>query len=114
VRLIIADTGPINYLVLIGHIDLLPTLFERVILPSAVQAELTDADAPPLVRSWIAILRPGSTYAKRQVVKPAMVPRKDSMRGRQQQSRWRSRSKLICFSWMTARAWLWLEAKDSA
>ncbi len=53
-RLIIADTGPINYLVLIGHIDLLPTLFERVILPSAVQAELTDADAPPLVRSWIA------------------------------------------------------------
>jgi predicted nucleic acid-binding protein len=39
VRLIIADTGPINYLVLIGSIDLLPILFENVILPSAVRAE---------------------------------------------------------------------------
>jgi predicted nucleic acid-binding protein len=54
VRLVIADTGPINYLVLIGSIDLLPVLFEKVILPSAVQAELTDPDAPPAVRNWIA------------------------------------------------------------
>ena len=53
-RLIIADTGPINYLVLIGNIDLLPILFENVILPSAVRAELADPDAPPSVRNWIA------------------------------------------------------------
>jgi predicted nucleic acid-binding protein len=49
-RLIIADTGPINYLVLIENIDLLPVLFEKVIL----RAELTDPDAPPSVRNWIA------------------------------------------------------------
>jgi len=54
VRLVIADTGPINYLVLIGRIDLLPTLFQRVILPSAVQRELDDRDTPPSVRDWIA------------------------------------------------------------
>jgi predicted nucleic acid-binding protein len=54
VRLIVADTGPINYLVLIGSIDLLPILFEQVILPSAVQAELADLDAPLSVRTWIA------------------------------------------------------------
>jgi predicted nucleic acid-binding protein len=54
VRVAIADTGPIDYLVLIGNIDLLPVLFEKVILPSAVQAELTDPDAPPSVRNWIA------------------------------------------------------------
>jgi predicted nucleic acid-binding protein len=54
VRLVIADTGPINYLVLIGNIDLLPVLFEKVILPSAVEAELADPDGPPLVRNWIA------------------------------------------------------------
>lgn len=53
-RLIIADTGPINYLVLIGNIDLLPVLFEKVILPSAVQAELASSKAPPFVRDWIA------------------------------------------------------------
>jgi predicted nucleic acid-binding protein len=54
VRLVIADTGPLNYLVLIGRIDLLPTLFQRVILPSAVQRELDDRDTPPSVRDWIA------------------------------------------------------------
>ena len=53
-RLVIADTGPLNYLVLIGRIDLLPTLFQRVILPSAVQRELDDRDTPPSVRDWIA------------------------------------------------------------
>jgi predicted nucleic acid-binding protein len=54
VRIVIADTGPINYLVLIGNIDLLPVLFEKVILPSAVQDELSDPDAPTSVRNWIA------------------------------------------------------------
>ena len=53
-RLVIADTGPINYLVLIGSIDLLPVLFEKVILPSAVEAVLTDPDAPLPARNWIA------------------------------------------------------------
>jgi len=52
VQLVIADTSPINYLILIGHIDVLPSLFEKVILPSVVRDELDDA--PPLVRLWIA------------------------------------------------------------
>jgi len=38
VRLVIADTSPINYLLLIGHIDIVPALFEKVILPAAVCA----------------------------------------------------------------------------
>jgi predicted nucleic acid-binding protein len=54
VRLVIADTGPINYLVLIERIDVLPALFQRVILPSAVQRELDDRETPPSVRDWIA------------------------------------------------------------
>ena len=53
-RLVIADTGPINYLVLIARIDLLPALFQKVILPSAVQRELDDRETPPSVRDWIA------------------------------------------------------------
>lgn len=53
-RLVIADTGPINYLILIGHIDLLPALFEKVILPSAVLAELTAVNTPLPVRNWVA------------------------------------------------------------
>ena len=53
-RLVIADTGPVNYLILIGHIDLLPALFEKVILPSTVQIELASRKTPPAVRQWIA------------------------------------------------------------
>jgi predicted nucleic acid-binding protein len=52
VRLVIADTGPINYLILIEHIDILPALFDTVILPSVVRDELTAA--PASVRHWIA------------------------------------------------------------
>jgi predicted nucleic acid-binding protein len=55
-RLVIADTGPISYLILIGCIDLLPVLFEKVILPEPVQAELSAPNAPQPVRRWIAAL----------------------------------------------------------
>jgi len=40
-------------LILIGHIDLLPRLFQRIILPTAVEEELHDIDAPAAVRAWI-------------------------------------------------------------
>ena len=55
-RLVIADTGPLNYLILIGHIDLLPVLFEKVVLPVTVQSELASGKAPPSVRHWVASL----------------------------------------------------------
>jgi predicted nucleic acid-binding protein len=53
VRLVIADTSPINYLLLIGHIDILPALFEKVILPAAVWEELKHPKAPAAVRNWV-------------------------------------------------------------
>jgi len=56
VRLVIADTGPLNYLILIGHIDVLPALFEKVVLPTTVQSELASDNAPRPVRHWIANL----------------------------------------------------------
>ncbi len=52
-KLVIADTSPINYLLLIGHIEILPSLFERVIVPGAVANELRHPKAPPAVRKWI-------------------------------------------------------------
>ncbi len=52
--IIIADTGPINYLILIGHVEILPALFEKVILPSAVKDELGNRDTPVAVRDWIS------------------------------------------------------------
>jgi predicted nucleic acid-binding protein len=54
VQLVIADTGPVNYPIPIGEIDLLPRMFEKIALPLAVQAELADPLAPLPVRRWIA------------------------------------------------------------
>lgn len=50
-RVVIADTGPIHYLVLIGHSEILPALFEKVIIPSAVYGELARAEAPDALRN---------------------------------------------------------------
>jgi predicted nucleic acid-binding protein len=54
VRSVVADTGPVNYLLLIRHIDVLPLLFEKVILPASVRNELKHPKAPETVRQWIA------------------------------------------------------------
>jgi predicted nucleic acid-binding protein len=51
--LVIADTSPIRYLVQIGHIDLLHSLFETVSIPTEVARELGDPSAPLTVRAWI-------------------------------------------------------------
>ena len=53
-RLVVADTGPLNYLVLIDAIELLPKLFEKVLAPEVVRAELLNQDAPAVVRAWAA------------------------------------------------------------
>jgi predicted nucleic acid-binding protein len=50
---VVADTSPINYLLLIGEINLLPRLYGEVVLPFEVVAELSDKDAPPEVSRWI-------------------------------------------------------------
>ena len=43
--LVIADTGPIHYLVLVEAIGVLPRLYDRVIIPRAVLAELSHRNA---------------------------------------------------------------------
>jgi predicted nucleic acid-binding protein len=53
VRVVVADTGPINYLVLIGRSEILPALFERGLIPSAVRDELLRPEAPEAVRNWM-------------------------------------------------------------
>jgi predicted nucleic acid-binding protein len=51
--IVIADTGPLNYLVLIGFVDVLQPLYTRVIVPQSVVGELKDAEAPASVLTWI-------------------------------------------------------------
>ena len=50
---IVADTTPLNYLVLIQAADILPKLYRTVLIPPAVKAELAHANTPAIVRAWI-------------------------------------------------------------
>jgi len=51
---VVADTSPINYLVLIANIDVLPALYKRIIIPPGVLEELRHPLAPKSVREWVA------------------------------------------------------------
>jgi len=54
--IVIADTTPLNYLVLIDRADLLPQLFGLVLIPPAVLNELKQPEASEQVRDWVANL----------------------------------------------------------
>lgn len=47
--LVVADTGPLNYLTLIGHLNVLPRLWPVLSIPGEVFRELTAPGAPPAV-----------------------------------------------------------------
>ena len=51
--IVISNTTPLNYLVLIGLIDVLPALYGEVAIPEAVLGELQRAKTPQAVRDWI-------------------------------------------------------------
>ncbi len=52
--IVVSDASPLNILVRIGCVDVLPSLFGSVILPPAVAGELSHAATPEVVRQWLA------------------------------------------------------------
>jgi predicted nucleic acid-binding protein len=54
--LVVADTGPLCYLILIEAVGLLPRMYDRVVIPSAVLAELAHPKAPAAVKTWAGSL----------------------------------------------------------
>lgn len=52
--IVIADTSPINYLVLIRESELLPQLYTQVLIPPAIVQELKHPAAPSSVQDWAA------------------------------------------------------------
>jgi predicted nucleic acid-binding protein len=51
--IVIADTTPLNYLVLIGEIDILPALYTTITIPDAVYHELHAPNTPQAVTDWL-------------------------------------------------------------
>jgi predicted nucleic acid-binding protein len=52
--IVVSDTSPLNYLILIQAIEILPQLFGKVHAPPRVIAELCHAGAADDVRQWAA------------------------------------------------------------
>jgi predicted nucleic acid-binding protein len=52
-RVVVADATPLHYLILIGAVEVLPRIFERVHIPIDVRDELTREATPPAVRTWM-------------------------------------------------------------
>ena len=70
--LVIANTSPLHYLVLIDHSDVLPILFERVLIPPAVAEELQQPRTPVPVRAWI--ISPPAWLAVHAPRQPLITP----------------------------------------
>src|ERR1044072_2542168 len=51
--IVVSDTTPINYLILIDQINPLKDLYGRLILPEPVHAEMQRLETPEKVRQWI-------------------------------------------------------------
>jgi len=73
--IIVADTSPINYLIAIAQIEVLPKLYAAVLIPPTVKKELQSLAAPVAVRQWI-----GSPPKWLQVRQPTRTPDADLMR----------------------------------
>lgn len=70
--IVVADTSPLHYLILIRQIELLPALFGHVLAPPAVGRELSHEHAPSAVRMWIA--DPPSWFSIRAPISKKMIP----------------------------------------
>jgi predicted nucleic acid-binding protein len=54
--IVVADTSPLNYLLQIDEIELLPAIFGHVLLPEAVFRELQHPKTSAKVRQWVTHL----------------------------------------------------------
>jgi predicted nucleic acid-binding protein len=52
--IVVADSGPLHYLILLDHADLLHRFYDEVVVPEAVAAELSTLSAPSTVRNWMS------------------------------------------------------------
>jgi hypothetical protein len=52
--IVVSDTSPICYLLLIDQIDILQSLCNGVTIPQTVADELRASESPPVVKRWIA------------------------------------------------------------
>lgn len=67
--IVVSDTSPLNYLILIDCQDVLPALFGQIIIPRAVLNELQHAKTPEKIKNWI-ITKPAWLEVRTALVNP--------------------------------------------
>ena len=67
--IVVADTSPLNYLIQLGHVRLLPLFYGKILVPLAVHDELLNEAAPEAVRAWAK-----DPPAWLQLISPSTVP----------------------------------------
>lgn len=77
VQTVVADSGPLRYLVLIGEIDVLPKVVGHVLIPPEARSELDQPETPASVRAWIAALPSWLAVQSRPAVTDAALARFD-------------------------------------
>src|SRR5246127_1946549 len=66
--IVVGDTSPLHYLILLEHAEVLQKLYGCVIIPEAVVRELQAQKAPAVVRLWITT--PPEWLQPRQIAVP--------------------------------------------
>lgn len=72
--IVVADSSPLRYLILIEQTNLLPALYGTILVPPAVVEELTRNATPGAVRNWIEHLPPWIDVRKPHSVLPELAP----------------------------------------
>jgi predicted nucleic acid-binding protein len=68
VSVVVSDTSPLHYLILCGVEGVLPQLFQQVVIPPTVFAELQHPNTPAPVRDWAQSLPPWVRVQKPNVL----------------------------------------------
>lgn len=61
---VVSDTSPLHYLILCGTEEILPKLFQQVVIPPTVFQELQQLNTPLAVKQWAGSLPPWATVRK--------------------------------------------------
>ncbi len=75
--IVVADSGPLHYLIRLEQVDLLRRFYGQVLVPQAVAGELSTVGAPGVVREWIT--RPPSWVEVRPVASDVIAAITDDL-----------------------------------
>lgn len=99
--MIVSNTSPLNYLVLIELQHVLPILFGRVLIPDAVLQELRSPAAPQQLRNW---LDQGPDWLESQLVSEVPSDLRQLDLGEREAIIWHSQSAPVWCCWTRRRA----------